>query len=297
MGRPPRVQLAGACYYIVLQGNNRQDIFLSNQDRRYFLSLLRAYKGRWSLKVYAYSLMPSSAELLLETAQPNLSMVMQGFNTTYTKHFNSQRGSVGHVFGGRYKALIVDKERHLGEMTRYVHLACVRSGLKEKPWRYQWSSCSAYVESSLKEPLIDSDSVLRQFGKIRFKSSVRYLRYIKDGMRTASESVLPSAGGVIGGEAFRARVESSAGVAPPKQTPPAEAARRIISETASKHGVDEDRLLGRLQWRELSSLRRKTIHRIWKETRMGVSELARLFNRTPSAVSQLIREFEGSRSS
>ena len=73
MGRPNRIQFAGACYHVMLQGNNRQDIFLGNQDRRFFLSLLRGYKDRYNLKVYAYCIMANYVHLLLETAEPNLS--------------------------------------------------------------------------------------------------------------------------------------------------------------------------------------------------------------------------------
>ena len=135
MGRPKRIQFAGACYLIVLQGNNRQDLFLSNQDRRQFLTMMKSHKERHGLKVYAYSLMGNSVLLLIETTQPNLSNVMQGFNTQYTKYFNAAHNAVGHVFQGRYKAWLVDKETHLAEMTRYVHLACAR-GLRQ-PWRYQ----------------------------------------------------------------------------------------------------------------------------------------------------------------
>src|SRR6266550_2581592 len=151
MGRPKRIQFAGACYYVVLQGNNRQDIFMSNLDRRHFLSLLRAYKERYRLQVFAYCLMSSEAHLLVETGEANLSTAMQGFNTVYTKYFNGQHNAVGHVFAGRYKALLVDKERYLAEMTRFVHLHPARVGLKDKPWRYQWSSCAAYVEARQEE--------------------------------------------------------------------------------------------------------------------------------------------------
>src|SRR5688500_11726718 len=98
MGRPNRIQFAGACYHVILQGNNRQDIFLSNQDRRSFLSLLRGYKDRYRLKVYAYCIMANCVHLLIETAEPNLSKVMQGFNTAYTKYFNQKHNTIGHVF-------------------------------------------------------------------------------------------------------------------------------------------------------------------------------------------------------
>jgi REP element-mobilizing transposase RayT len=293
MGRPKRIQYAGACYLVVLQGNNRSDLFLSNQDRRHFLSLLRAYKERHGLKIYAYSLMANHVDMLIETGAPNLSMVMQGFNTQYTKYFNGAHNTSGHVFQGRYKAWLVDKETHLAEMTRYVHLAPVRDELKDMPWRYQWTSCAAYVEAESKEPLVDSDAVLHKFGGNRLKQSVRYLQYIKDRIRSAGEEVLPVMGGLaIGGEAFLQKIAAHRDVPEAVSAVPLEAARRIIADVASKRGISEEKILSRVQWREVSTVRREAVHRVWKETRMGVSDLARLFSRTPSAISQLIRSVE-----
>jgi putative transposase len=287
--RPKRVQFAGACYFITLQGNNRQDIFQSNQDRRYFLSLLRAYKDRYGLKVYAYCLMGNEALLLLETAQANLSLVMQGFNTTYTKYFNAGHGASGHVFQGRYKALLVEKEAFLAEVTRYIHLHPARAGLKERPWRYQWSSCSAYVASHEDELLVDSEPVLSQLGKVRLKQSVRYLHFIKERMRSVSDLILPIVGGTaIGTKTFLAKCQAKGETSEPRSGSPAEA-RRVIAEMAARHGLDEEKLLGRAQWREITAVRRQAIYRLWKELGMGVTEIGRLFNRTPSAISQLIK--------
>lgn len=298
MGRPPRIQFPGACYYITLRGNNRQDIFLSNQDRRSFLSLLKSYKERYGLKVYAWCLMTHEAHLLIETSHPNLSLVMQGFNTVYTKYFNGAHNAVGHVFQGRYKALIVDKEQYLPEMTSYVHLQPVRAGGKERPWRYQWSSLSAYVEAGMKEPLVDSQPVLARFGKFKLKQSVRYLSFVKERIKTACDFVLPVVGGVaVGGEAFLSHLQAQGVLAMPSKGAPVAAARTILAEVSAKHGIEEEKLLGRVQWREITAIRRKVIHRIWKEAGMGVTELARLFNRTPSAISQIIRSMESPASS
>ncbi len=293
MGRPKRIQFPGACYLVGLRGNNRQDLFLSSQDRRQFLALLKAHKERFGLKVYAYSLMAGHADLLIETAQANLSVVMQGLNTQYTKYFNGAHDAVGHVFQGRYKSWLVDKETHLTEMTRYVHLACVRGGLKDKPWRYQWTSCGAYVEAESKDALVDSAAVLRQFGGQRLKQSVRYLQYVKNRIRGAGDEAPPIVGGVaIGGEAFLSKLASYRDAPAPARAVPLEAARRIIAEVASRRGMTEERIMGRVQWREVSDARREAIHRVWKEAGMGVSELARLFRRTPSAISQTIRALE-----
>lgn len=291
--RPKRVQFPGACYFITLQGNNRQDIFLSNQDRRYFLSLLKSYKERYGLKVYAYCLMSNEALLLIETASANLSQVMQGFNTTYTKYFNAGHNTSGHVLQGRYKALLVEKEHFLTEVSRYIHLHPVRAGLKERPWRYQWSSCSAYVESNVDEPLVDSQAVLAQFGKIRLKQSVRYLQFIKDRMRSASDLILPIIEGTaIGSKTFLARSQSQDAAAEARPSHTAADAKKLIAEMAARHGLDEEKLLGRVQWREVSAVRRQAIYRLWKEARLGVTEISRLFNRTPSAISQLIRAMD-----
>lgn len=287
MGRPIRVQFPGACYFITLQGNNRQDIFLGNQDRRQFLSLLRAYRERYQLQVYAFCLMDSSVQLLLETREANLSRVMQGFNTVYTKYFNRIHNTTGHVLQGRYKALLVEKEGHLLDLTMHVHLAPVRAGLKEKPWRYLWSSCAAYVESETKEPLVDSEPVLRRFGKMRLKQSVKYLQLLKERLKAGSEGP-PIRGSVIGGPEFAASVAAAPA---PKAPSSEEVVERILAETLAK-GVDRQHLFSRSQWREVASVRKEAIYRIWKEARLGVTEISRMFHRTPSAISQLIRSIE-----
>lgn len=290
MGRPGRIQFPGACYLVTLQGNNRQDIFLTSQDRRFYLSLLRSSKDRYDLKVYAFCLMPSSVSLLIETGQGNLSTVMQGFNTLYTKYFNGAHNTTGHVFQGRYKAWLVDKENYLAEMTSYVHLDPFRAGLTPKPWRYQWSSGPAYVEARAKEPLVDSEVALKRFGKTRFSQSLRYLHYLKKRMKTSFQPELPIHDGLyIGTPAFASRTESAAGrhAAPIRLVD----ADKILAETASRHGLQVEAVMGRGQWREITSVRKEAMYLLWKEG-MTITEIARFFKRTASAVSQVIRAHE-----
>lgn len=293
MGRPARIQFSGACYHVTLHGNNRQDVFLTNQDRRYFLGLLKTHKERFDLLVYAYCMLPNAVHLVIETRRPNLSRVMQGFSTVYTKYLNGAHDMSGHVFQGRYKALVVDKESYLAEMTRQVHLEPARAGMKEKPWRYPWSSAAAYVEwgEGERDGLVDSDVVLRLLAKNRLKQSVRYLQQLKDRAKDPDAQRPPTARGLVVGSA--AFADSICGAVAETETEDAgAAARRILQEIAAKHGIDEERLLGRSQWREITRVRKVAIYRIWKEARAGVSEIGRLFNRTPSAVSQLIRSVE-----
>lgn len=294
MGRPRRIQFAGACYLVTLQGQDRSELFASHQDRRRFLGLLAAARARFGLKIYAYCLLPQRALLLLQTARPNLASAMQSLGTAYTKHFNAAHGSSGRVFQGRYRALLVDRERHLAEMTRYVHLEPVRSGLTERPWRYQWSSCAHYVQLLEKKTLVEPDEVLLSLGRNRLTASVRYLKTLKERMKAASDLLIPvTRGQAVGREPF---LERARGLAEePARTPedrPARlaSARRIIAEVARDRGLDEERLLGRLQWRELCAARREAVGRIWREVRLGVTEIGRLFGRTPSAISQTLRK-------
>ena len=301
MGRPIRIQFAGACYLITLVGNNRADVFISNQDRRQFLTILRSLKARCGLKIYAYCMLSNKVVLVLETSQPNLAVAMQSLGTSYTKHFNSAHNTAGHVFQGRYKSLLVDKGRYLSEVTRYAHLEPVRSGQRESPWRYPWSSCADYVQILDRpgESLVDADEVLSKFGKNKLTASVRYLKWLKERLKSPADIMLPVVRGIaIGQEPFVSKIlaqhpavadEDAARTAARSQ------ARRIVGEVALAHGMEEERLLGRIQWRDVCQVRREAIHRVWKEAGLGVSDIGRLFNRTPSAISQIISALERSR--
>jgi REP element-mobilizing transposase RayT len=288
MGRPTRIQYPGACYHVVLKGNNRDPLFETDADREHFLSLLEAHKQRYQLRVYAYALLPGAIHLVLETAQPNLSRAMQAFNTRYTKYFNKAHQRAGHVLGGRYRAYLVDKGEYLAELTRYVHLSPLREGLAQRPWRFVWSSCAAYVESELKQNLVDTGPVLRTFGKTRLPASVRYLQFLKDKMKGRLEYSLPiQKGGFVGGPEFA--VQASGQDVEDRRSGYID---RILAEVTEKHGADRESLFGRSQRRRLAVARREAIYRAWKEAGLGLTEIGRIFGRSPSAVCQLIQAVE-----
>lgn len=284
MGRASRIQFPGACYFITLKGNNRQDLFLSNQDRRFFLALLKTYKERSRLKIFAYCLMGNFVQLLIETEDANLSEAMQGFNTTYTKYFNKHHNTTGHLFQGRYDAVLVDPKTSLADSTCYIHLTPVRQGLKFKPWRYPWSSCAAYVESQEGETLVDSDAVLGEFAQNRLKQSVKYLHYLKEKMKSPAKAPpAPRHSASAAAAGGQGRV--------PKGPSGADRAQQILSDTMAQ-GVEEKHLFGRSRWREIGTVRKRTIYRLWKEAHLGVTELGKMFHRTPSAISQMIHSIE-----
>jgi REP element-mobilizing transposase RayT len=158
------VYYSGALYHVIARGNQRQSIFLDEKDFNTYLSYLSEYKAQFPFLLYAFALMGNHCHLLLEVHGVPLSKIMQVLQFRYTRYFNKRYGKVGHLFQGRYKAILCEKESYLLELIRYIHLNPVRAGIIEDPGRYPWTDHLAYLGKE-KRNLIDSDMVLGQFAR------------------------------------------------------------------------------------------------------------------------------------
>src|SRR5882724_1457672 len=139
--RKPRIHFQGALYHVIARGNQRQKIFLKPSDQCRYLGILGQKAASHSIKIYAYCLMPNHIHLLLEqSSYCTLSRYMQGLQTAYTKYFNKAHRKSGHLFQGRYKAFLVERDSYLLELVRYIHLNPIRAKLEEKIGQYPWSS-------------------------------------------------------------------------------------------------------------------------------------------------------------
>jgi putative transposase len=145
MARPLRIECPGALYHITSRGNEQKDVFKSRRDREQFLSYLESAVERYGAVVHAYCLMNNHYHLLLETPEGNLSQIMRHINGAYTTYFNVKRTRHGHLFQGRYKAILVDADAYATELSRYIHLNPVRVGLAARPEDHEWSSYRQYV--------------------------------------------------------------------------------------------------------------------------------------------------------
>jgi REP element-mobilizing transposase RayT len=143
MARSLRIEFAGALYHVTSRGNERRPIFRANRDREMFLSFLGAATRRFGWSVTAWVLMTNHFHLVVQTPQPNLSRGMQWLNGTYAAWFNHRYNRSGHLFHGRFKAFLVEKESYFAEVVRYVALNPVRAGIVERPEHYRWSSYRA----------------------------------------------------------------------------------------------------------------------------------------------------------
>src|SRR5512136_1898446 len=116
MARPIRIEYPGAFYHITARGNEGKEIFKDTQDRRTFLSCLESTIQRYQAVIHVYCLMDNHYHLLLETPAGNLSQILQHINGTYTRNFNAKRKRWGHLFQGRYKAILVDADAYAAEL-------------------------------------------------------------------------------------------------------------------------------------------------------------------------------------
>lgn len=181
MARPLRIQFEGALYHVTSRGNARQKIFLDDKDRNGFLETLTGVVDRFGWICHAYCLMNNHYHLLIETPAANLSRGMQMLNGIYTQSFNRRHGRVGHVLQGRFKAIVVEKESHLLELSRYVVLNPVRASVVRHPRQYRWSSYRATAGEAESPGYLSVEWILSQFDEDSDRAHVAYRRFVKEG--------------------------------------------------------------------------------------------------------------------
>jgi putative transposase len=180
MPRKPRIEFEGAFYHVITRGNQKQKIFKSTADYQKYLQLLTIYKNRYHCSIYAYILMSNHVHILIETKEVPLSKVFQGINQTYTMYFNKKYHTVGHLFQGRYKAVLCDRENYLLALLKYIHYNPVRARIVEKLSDYPWSSHHAYKGKNNPLGIVDTDQVLRMFSEKKSRAQKRYQEFIEE---------------------------------------------------------------------------------------------------------------------
>jgi REP element-mobilizing transposase RayT len=181
MARRARVEFPGALYHVITRGNQRQSIFRDDQDRGKYLEILSSLKKQFTFRIPAYVLMLNHVHLLLESGAVPLSRIMQRLGSGYTQYFNRRHKQVGHLFQGRYKAILCDKDSYLLELTRYLHLNPVRAKVVTDPADYQWSSYRGYVGETPGQQWLDSADVLDQFSKKVKEARKLYRQFVLEG--------------------------------------------------------------------------------------------------------------------
>lgn len=186
MSRPLRVEYPDALYHLTSRGNARGEIFLDDTDREIFLDVLGSVVERFGWRIHVYCLMGNHYHLLAGTPQPNLSRGMRWLNGVYTQRFNRRHERVGHVFQGRFKAILVERDSYLLELARYIVLNPVRAGLASAPEGWRWSSYRATAGEKAAPRWVSVNWILDQFGTSETPARDCYRQFVAAGLDRAS---------------------------------------------------------------------------------------------------------------
>lgn len=212
MARPLRIQYSGAVYHVTCRGNERKEIFKDDRDRETFLEILVYSSKIYNIKIFSYILMENHFHLLIETPLGNLGGFMRHFNITYTGYYNRRHNRVGHLYQGRYKSILVDKESYLSVLSRYIHLNPVRIKEMERKTdkekiqhlrNYKWSGLPGYINKGEREQFVDYAMVLEGYGGDNDRGRLAYKKRIYDDISEKLEIRDKVIGqSIIGGEEF-----------------------------------------------------------------------------------------------
>ena len=183
MSRPLRLEFPGSLWHITQRGNERRPTFYQDADRLYFLELLGEAARRFKWIVTAYALMLNHFHLVLELTQvETLSRGMKWLNGRYAQSFNRRHGRVGHLFQGRFKGFLIERETYGLEVLRYVMLNPVRAGIVDRPEDYTWTSYRATIGQTEAPSWLAVDEVLAHFAGYGAIAREYYRRFVEEGV-------------------------------------------------------------------------------------------------------------------
>ena len=186
MARPLRIEYAGALYHVTSRGNERGKIFFTKTDYRKFIEYLVHIKVKFGVIIHSYVLMTNHYHLLIETPDKNLCKIMHYLNSSYTTYINIKRIRSGHLFQGRYKSIVVDKDNYLLELSRYMHLNPVRADMVKRPEQYPYSSYQAYMAGA--DEIVTVTAVLSVLSKNIIEARDKYKFFVESCLGEQIES-------------------------------------------------------------------------------------------------------------
>lgn len=285
MPRHPRIHAANLLYHIIARGNNRQEIFLEKKDYKKFLEFLQKKKERYPFKLYGYVLMPNHFHLLMEVKEEPTSRIMQSILTSYTKYFNYVHKRKGHLFQGRYKAIMCDRELYFLELVRYIHLNPVRSKLVETPKEWKWSGHLEYT-GEIRRNLIDFELIRGVFGEGQ-RGYEKYIKFLEDsGGREYKKEYHPKdIEPFLGNEEFVLKMSLRKKEERKKEVN----LEKILSEISKEKKINPELIKGKIRIKEISEARTEFIRRSILEYGNSQASVARYLQCDQGYISKVIR--------
>jgi len=180
MVRKKREWYIGAKYHIMCRGNHRNDLFRDEEDYQVYLNILKEIKEKIEYEIYCYCLMTNHVHMVIETGEISIGNIMKRINMIYSIYFNKKYNLIGHLFQDRYRSELIEEDKYILEVSRYIHLNPVRANMVKKPEDYEWSSYSMFIGLS-KEKIINSQKILSYFRT--GKNRERYRNFVESGIK------------------------------------------------------------------------------------------------------------------
>ncbi len=272
MARPLRIEHPNAFYHVMSRGNERKAIFRSDNDQKLFLETLKEASLLLDVSIHAYCLMPNHLHLLIQTKQANLSQFMKRLLGIYTIRFNRRHKRHGHLFQGRYKALLIDQDSYFLQLSRYIHLNPVKAKLVNHPEKFTWSSMRFFLDNET-HPYLEKKFTLSQF-----KTPRDYQRFVNEGIDTKESLPKPIGGSFLGSDQFIKQFKKLLQKSPNKDITGKRELFCVPLKELQRAIADKDQSF--------------QMYCLWRYARLTQSDIGRLFSKTHAAASQNICRFK-----
>jgi len=289
MARKPRIHMPGGYYHVMLRGNGGDDIFFSDADRCHFYLLMQEGVERFGHRVHAFCLMSNHVHLLIQVSEIPLSRIMQNLSFRYTRWINKRQRRTGHLFQGRFKAILVDADSYLLELVRYIHLNPVRAGVVGHISEYPWSSHAAYAGSE-RLAWLTSGTVLARFSARRNMARARYAEFMAQGVGESYRADFhggASDARVLGDDAFAEKALTAKEHLKPKLD-----LGECIETVCRHYDLQASELAARHRMRRPAEARSVVAWLVMKHGGMRLSAVANHFGRDVATLSTSIRRLE-----
>lgn len=297
MSRPLRIEYDNAFYHVIARGERRDAIFTCPADKEKFLVKLGETTEKYRLLVHAYVLMGNHYHVLVETPQGNLSHAMHYLNASYGNWFRHKYEIAGSVFQGRYKAILVEKDKYLKMLSAYIHLNPVRAGIVTKPSLYEHSSYRFYNLKSKPPVFLRTENLLGMFNGNRSEYRRFVASYIKNGTEIDPEEIYGK-NALLGSESFLRlalkKLKNAGGAINEREQPDARDLALVNADDIMEIMLVEMRISEEVIWQKPRGnvYRKLLIYGLWHHTASSLKQIGEIMNMDYSAVSATVRIFE-----
>jgi len=284
MARKPRIHFTGAVYHVILRGNGGQDIFYSEEDRFRLYLLLQEGIERFGHRIHAFCLMTNHIHMAIQVRDIALSKIIQNMSFRYTRYINKKQQQIGHLFQGRYKALLIDADSYLLELVRYIHNNPLRAGLVQVPEDYQWSSHRVYIDKE-SIPWVSTDWILSQFAKHEKKARKWFHEFCLKGNHEEHRQEFHQGtfeGRILGDDRFSENALSRA----EERFPSTLSVEQLITLVCKKYKIDEQAIVAPGKQQPAAEARAVVSYLVQDAEKLSMTELGKYLRRDIAALSR-----------